>query len=544
MIVGEAPGKDEEIAREGFVGRSGRLLRSLTRWAGLREGEVAYANVVACRPPDNKFPGAGIASECISRHLGNHMKMWGNRPVLAAGVNSIEALTGLRLPILTARGSLLPRLDGGWLVGTVHPAFLLRGEGEEEKGQSQLSPLVASDIERAITSTEPFIPRIKISTPEEVAAEFDKTAFDRAPLLAIDIEGSGRPNIVGVGWDPNRIYVMRWGDEVKCLLTRLTEECIPVFHNAAYDVPELEQAGVPIPSRWFDTINTSALIDPDVSKALQSQVLTHVPNTVTWKNLVNHENLESDSGKVAVYRKLWQTILHRAGRRTPSTSHEWYCFYNGLDVGYSLALAKHHMTTLAGRGEYYTEVMMPLQRPLLIAGLRGLPVNPKRLEFHRQAADRLVRMAKAKLDKAASMMLASRYEEALEEVSRLEEEREAERASQEKRTAFSKASELTKARNKMKAAFEAYEAGFNFDSPPQRIALIEALGLPCPTHAGSKTTKDDKLEALISRLQRGTLKAKGSTNNQYAIEVLRAMIAAKGWATWSRNFLQPPMIGA
>lgn len=548
LIVGEAPGKEEELAREGFVGKSGRLFRSIIRWAGFREGEYAFANAVACRPPNNEFPGFTVARECVGRHLSHHLKAWGDRAILTAGANATEALTGFRLPVLKSRGSVLPMIGGGWLVGTIHPAFLLRGGEEEEKGQAQFYPLVGADLLRAQDAQSgPFVPRVSMTTPGEVLAAFEKEKFSERPVIAVDIEGSGTPNIVGVGWNAERAYVMEWSEKTRDTLRTLTREGIPVFHNAAFDVPELEAAGVPIPEVWIDTINTSALIDPDVPKSLQSQVLTHVPRSVTWKDLVDHNKLENAGGKIGIYRRLWTEVLTRLGRRVPSCTKEWYSFYNGLDVAYGLALANAHRLELGSRyTTYYEAITMPLQRPLLVTGLRGMPVNTARLEFHRRAADRLVRMAKAKLDRAAMLMLTTRYEEARLAVEDLEAIRAEERLSlraKGQRAAFSQAGALTKARNKLKAAFENLQAGFNFDSSPQRIAMIEQyLGLPCPTYMGSKTTQDDKINALISRLERGTIKPKNVTP-EVAIDLLRAMVAAKGWATWSRNFLQPPLIG-
>lgn len=548
LIVGEAPGADEEVEQKGFVGKSGRLFRSIIRWAGMRDGEYAFANAVACRPPQNEFPGHTIARECIGRHLSNHLKVWGNRAVLAAGAHAIESLTGFRLPVVKARGSVLPMIGGGWIVGTLHPAFLLYGAGEAEKGQSQYYPLIGADLIRAEDALSgPFVPRVSMSTPDEVLAAFGAEKFSERPHISVDIEGSGTPNIVGVGWSPEKAYVMEWSGKTRDALITLTREGIPVFHNAAFDVPELEAVGVPIPDLWVDTINTAALVDPDVPKSLQSQVLTHVPRSVTWKDLVDHGNLDNAGGRFGVYRRLWTETLTRLNRRVPSCTKEWYSFYNGLDVAYCLALANAHRAELGIRYSYYTEIAQPIQRPLLVMGLRGMPVNPKRLEFHRRAADRLVRMAKAKLDRASLHMLTTRYESARLAVEDLEAEREEERASlrtKGQRAGFSKAAELTKARNRLKASFEALQAGFNFDSPPQRIALIEQhMGLPCPTYDGAKTTQDDKINALISRLQRGTIKPK-SVSTEEAISLLTAMVAAKGWATWSRNFLQPPLIGA
>jgi hypothetical protein len=295
----------------------------------------------------------------------------------------VKTLTGLNLPILKVRGSLLPvKRDlctnaagvtalmakspvigiagnvaslkatptplGGyptpvWVTCSLHPAFLVRGGGSDNPGEEQgksvdeLKPCLGVDARRAaIESSVPHVPLcVSCASPGDLPAGPPDGA-----LVSVDIEGAnGRPNIVGVSWEEGTAYVMPWTEELRVWLTRLFARCVPTFHNAAFDVPELELAGVTPPKVWIDTINLAALYDPDQPMNLQWQVLTHVPGSTAWKGLVNHEKgPDFEEGTVKQYRTMWRDILLRLGREHPQTGQEWYHFYNCLDVCYSLSL--------------------------------------------------------------------------------------------------------------------------------------------------------------------------------------------------------------
>ena len=107
------------------------------------------------------------------------------------------------------------------------------------------------------------------------------------------------------------------------------------------------------------------------------------------------------------------------------------------------------------------------------------------------------------------------------------------------RPKFSKAKEMTKARTQLKARQAALDAGFNVDSPMQRIALLESLGLKLIKDRGTKgkTTNEKALEKLKGRLEKGTLKMPKERKAR-ALEVLQALLDGKKFATVRRNFLQ------
>lgn len=565
-IFGESPGKDEIAHRppRGYVGASGRLLRRQARTAGLTLWsawpndpkppfeEAAMFNVTQCRPPENQFAGYVVAQQCLERH-GQERKAAG-LPWLATGANAIEALTGYRVDALTTRGSILPAKSGGWVTATFHPAYLLYGKDDEQDGKAmdQLEPLLAMDVKRAIVTKQPYVPVVKLDWTGELAlAEWERAK--PTGVVAVDIEGGGgAPNVLGIGWERGTAWTMPWTAAAKRLVTRAFAESVPLFHNAEYDIPEICATGVPEPRRWADSINTAALVNPEFRKGLQPQVLTWVLGTLAWKGLVPHQGPVID--KHMLWRALWTEVLTRLGRGVPQSDAEWMFFYNGLDVAWDLDLFRNHQQILTSQGRftYYQTVSEPIQEPLLSMGRRGIPADPERFAYHRTACERLVRMALRILRPACAAMLRERIAPVAEQVAQLEAARELERLGGVRK--FSRGEELASLRGKLRTLEAAVEKGFNFDSYPQRKAMLyEWYGLP-EVRKGKKgkshvTTDDDAVESLIARMTKTDpfdesgkmtkpLRPKRGTVEE-CVYVLKAMAAGKKWRTWASGFCRP-----
>lgn len=128
VLVGEAPGRDEDLAGEPFVGRSGKLLdRLLEEEVGLTRSACYIANVVKCRPPDNRDPQPGEVAAC--RHFLDG-QLGALRPdvVVTLGNFATRALLDTSEGVTRLRGRSYP-FGEGLLVPTFHPAFVLRGGG-------------------------------------------------------------------------------------------------------------------------------------------------------------------------------------------------------------------------------------------------------------------------------------------------------------------------------------------------------------------------------------------------------------------------------
>ncbi len=126
LVIGEAPGADEDRQGEPFVGRAGQLLNAMLRAIGLPRSEVYIANILKCRPPGNRDPQPEEASLCTP-YLSRQIALIKPRAILAVGRISAQWLLQTDSPIGRLRGRVFRYGESGTpLVVTYHPAYLLR----------------------------------------------------------------------------------------------------------------------------------------------------------------------------------------------------------------------------------------------------------------------------------------------------------------------------------------------------------------------------------------------------------------------------------
>jgi uracil-DNA glycosylase len=130
MVVGEGPGREEDLAGRPFVGRSGQLLdRLLLEEIGLARDEVYIANVVKCRPPGNRDPRPEEISACRP-YLEAQIDEIHPAVLVTLGNFSSKLLIATSEGITKLRGRAYPyRNTGALIVPTYHPAAALRGGG-------------------------------------------------------------------------------------------------------------------------------------------------------------------------------------------------------------------------------------------------------------------------------------------------------------------------------------------------------------------------------------------------------------------------------
>lgn len=124
MVVGEGPGQQEDEAGRPFVGRAGQLLTDMLRAIHLERHEVFIANVVKCRPPENRTPTPAEAEACAP-FLARQIALVDPEVVLVLGRTAAEALMGPGVRISAIRG-VWAALGHRALMPTYHPAYLLR----------------------------------------------------------------------------------------------------------------------------------------------------------------------------------------------------------------------------------------------------------------------------------------------------------------------------------------------------------------------------------------------------------------------------------
>ncbi len=124
MIIGEAPGADEDAQGEPFVGRAGQLLTKILEAIGLRREEVYIANILKCRPPDNRRPEADEVAAC-EPYLHKQIDLVQPKFILAVGLTAVNTLFKANFKMGDIRGKQLS-FRGIPTIITYHPAALLR----------------------------------------------------------------------------------------------------------------------------------------------------------------------------------------------------------------------------------------------------------------------------------------------------------------------------------------------------------------------------------------------------------------------------------
>lgn len=137
MFVGEAPGMDEDVQGEPFVGKAGQLLTRIIDAMGLRREDVYIANVLKCRPDmppgtsGNRRPTAVEMTTCLP-YLRAQIESIRPQAIVALGAVAMEGLFGTTLPMKELRG-LWRDFQGIPTMPTYHPAYLLRNQANSEK---------------------------------------------------------------------------------------------------------------------------------------------------------------------------------------------------------------------------------------------------------------------------------------------------------------------------------------------------------------------------------------------------------------------------
>jgi DNA polymerase len=131
MFVGEAPGADEDIQGVPFVGRAGQLLTKIIEAIGLRREDVYIANVIKCRPPQNRNPEPDEVEKC-EPFLFQQIDIIKPKVIVALGKFGAQTLLRTLDPISRLRGRVF-EYRGAKLIPTFHPAYLLRNPSSKRE---------------------------------------------------------------------------------------------------------------------------------------------------------------------------------------------------------------------------------------------------------------------------------------------------------------------------------------------------------------------------------------------------------------------------
>lgn len=136
MFIGEAPGAEEDTTGEPFVGHAGRLLDNMLLAIKLKRRDTYIANVIKCRPPEDRHPHVGEIANCLP-FLRRQIDLVKPRVIVALGKTAASALLGTDATIASLRGTVHD-YQGIPLIVTFHPAYLLRSPLEKAKAWQDL----------------------------------------------------------------------------------------------------------------------------------------------------------------------------------------------------------------------------------------------------------------------------------------------------------------------------------------------------------------------------------------------------------------------
>jgi|HubBroStandDraft_1064217.scaffolds.fasta_scaffold05406_6 uracil-DNA glycosylase family 4 len=141
VFVGEGPGHDEDLKGEPFVGRAGKLLTQMIEAMGLRREDVYIANVVKCRPPENRLPEKDEISTCLP-FLMRQLDVIKPKVICCLGSCSSQTLLQTTQGISKFRGEWFD-FRGAKLIATYHPAYLLRNPPAKSEVWKDLQKVMA-----------------------------------------------------------------------------------------------------------------------------------------------------------------------------------------------------------------------------------------------------------------------------------------------------------------------------------------------------------------------------------------------------------------
>ena len=131
LLIGEAPGADEDEIGKPFVGRAGKLLNSFLEKAGIiRETELYICNTIKCRPPNNRVPSPSEKNACIT-YLLKQIELVNPKVIILCGRTAMETFYSKKEKISAVRGKWIKILDNRDAMVIFHPSYLLRNHKNE-----------------------------------------------------------------------------------------------------------------------------------------------------------------------------------------------------------------------------------------------------------------------------------------------------------------------------------------------------------------------------------------------------------------------------
>lgn len=309
LVVGQAPGRTEEVTGVPFTGSAGKMLYSLMKGAGLNKSQLAQTNIVMCKPPDdgkgNDRAPTTNEIHCCFRHLYEEIQSFKPELILALGGPAIHALTGMEGP-LTQRGSLHPLADiyqhECQVLCLLHPAFVMR--------QRQWINIAINDLQQVhkffLGQLQPKVEYDFILDPtrQELLEYLYNECQLPAAVTAFDIETTSldpfEAQVLGIGFSNSSnsavaVYFTENDDRIPLIKDFLqSSDCPKVAQNGSYDCKVLEVAmNIKVQGMVHDTRLAEQILNSDMPKNLDhlratyTQIKAYKPSKKEMKNIAS-----------------------------------------------------------------------------------------------------------------------------------------------------------------------------------------------------------------------------------------------------------------
>lgn len=256
MLIGEAPGENEDRINRPFVGEAGQLLNNILKEFGINRSEVYITNVVKCRPPNNRTPGLKELDAC-KQYLVQEIRAIKPKVIIALGGSAMRSLLNIRknFAVGSNRGatffigkSKIP------VVPTYHPAYIRRNE--------EAAAPTMKDFERAIDIAKNgfkqpvgchyYLGVAKPSDEEELVIDLETTGLD-------PFDKDGKILCIGTTSKAREGFVEENPEEVMKYLSN--PNVLKIGHNIKFDYKWLKLKGYPFEGKFYDTMIAEHMLD-------------------------------------------------------------------------------------------------------------------------------------------------------------------------------------------------------------------------------------------------------------------------------------------
>ena len=381
MVIGEAPGADEDSQGRPFVGRSGRLLRQALTGAGFDIHDVLFSNMVRCRPPDNKI--SKLAIDCCTNNIRQEIEAYDPKLVLLMG-NSPLALIEERG--ITQWNGVTVRRDGRVYVPLYHPAYILRNAGAMDDWINGF--LSAADVLGGNEQEE----------PDDMPYRFPKTIRDleqmrghleKHYIISYDIETTTlTPHSPQNGYEPCIISVA-FGCEDACYSFPIdhpeswwTDDEYDEVISIIEDILVRQEHKIVNHNIKFDQHYTLVLFDIDFQAGGDTMLLSHLLDSRrgihSLKRLAGlYVGMYKYDDELEAYKKLHSEANPYAGGTYAAIPLEILLPYGAMDAHAVIRLYDRLYNEISNKQRIlHDELIVPASDALMRIEYAGAPLDP------------------------------------------------------------------------------------------------------------------------------------------------------------------------